>query len=354
MRSIETDARGAGARSSPWPSRRVPPRTPFLALLRYPLQSPSNSQPQLQRPSCRSPTPVRADRTSRFGRSAASVHARGVARPPEWRPDPGGRATLPRATGHHFLAGVVIPADWSNPRDVHSRAFRRRSGEERVAEVTEDRTPPLTPATLTMGGVDGSTRATDDDPRPFIPERRWMGARPGYAFKTGRDGLGYYRDAAHPDPDAWKRTWASLRRDETRARDARRDETRRARDDRRDASTHDPYDYKRPGARRDDRGRGSEHARKRGRSRSRSRSRDGGGRRRDRSRDRGRHHDRNRAGHERVDRRDEDREEGEVSGGGGGGGGGGTREEREAAALARLAARRGRSSRDIAIERRAW
>ena len=223
-----------------------------------------------------------------------------------------------------------------------------------------------------MGGVDGSARATDDDPRPFIPERRWMGARPGYAFKTGRDGLGYYRDSAHRDADAWKRTWASLRRDETRARDARREETRRARDDRRDASAHDPHDYKRPGARRDDRGRGWDHTRKRGRSRSRSPSRsrdgsrDGGVRRRDRSRDRGRPHDRNRPGRERVDRRDEDREEGEapvdpprkgngVGGVGGGGGGGGTREEREAAALARLAARRAADARDGGGgARRAW
>ena len=126
--ALDRDGRaGSGART---PAGAGASRmTPFLALLRYPLQSPSNSQPQLQRPSCRSPTPVRADRTSRFGRSAASVHARGVAPRRNGARIQAARATLPRATGHHFLAGVVIPADWSNPRDVHSRAFRRRSGE---------------------------------------------------------------------------------------------------------------------------------------------------------------------------------------------------------------------------------
>ena len=110
----------------------------------------------------------------------------------------------------------------------------------------------------------GAGEAPSAEPRRFLPERRWLGERPGYVFKTGAEGLGYYRDASTTLPaDAWRETFASLQREEASARERKREEARRGRQDRVDRSGIDPHDYRRG---RDDR--------KRDRSRSRDDARD--------------------------------------------------------------------------------
>ena len=221
-------------------------------------------------------------------------------------PGSGRPRDLTAATGHHFLAGSSSPLIGR----IRATSVRRRSG---GGSPRWRRTLLPHAGDSDDGRVDRSTRATDDDPRPFIL-RAMDGRAPWVRVQDGQDGLGY-RDAAHPDPDAGSargHPFVATRR----ARDARRDETRRARDDRRDASTHDPYDYKRPGARRDDRGRGwstrESAVEVEVEVEAATAADDDAIARATRT-----PHDRNRAGHERVDRGDEDREEGEVSGGGG-------------------------------------
>ena len=92
----------------------------------------------------------------------------------------------------------------------------------------------------------GAGEAPAAEPRRFLPERRWLGERPGYVFKTGAEGLGYYRDASTTLPaDAWRETFASLQREEASARERKREEARRGRQDRVDRSGIDPHDYRR-------------------------------------------------------------------------------------------------------------
>ena len=75
----------------------------------------------------------------------------------------------------------------------------------------------------------GAGEAPAAEPRRFLPERRWLGERPGYVFKTGAEGLGYYRDASTTLPaDAWRETFASLQREEASARERKRDGARDA------------------------------------------------------------------------------------------------------------------------------
>jgi hypothetical protein len=124
---------------------------------------------------------------------------------------------------------------------------------------------PTFPESSALGAMKkGAGEAPAAEPRRFLPERRWLGERPGYVFKTGAEGLGYYRDASTTLPaDAWRETFASLQREEASARERKREEARRGRQDRVDRSGIDPHDYRRG---RDDR--------KRDRSRSRDDARD--------------------------------------------------------------------------------
>lgn len=46
-----------------------------------------------------------------------------------------------------------------------------------------------------LQAVDTAFEDDRGDGIPFIPSTTWKGHRPGYVFKTGDSGLGYYREA---------------------------------------------------------------------------------------------------------------------------------------------------------------
>lgn len=63
-------------------------------------------------------------------------------------------------------------------------------------------TAVLEAAISQLGGHE--ERATPSHLPSFVPAKRFSGAKPGYYFSLGSQGLGYYLDARQPHPDSFE------------------------------------------------------------------------------------------------------------------------------------------------------
>lgn len=92
-------------------------------------------------------------------------------------------AALPKSTTAEAAAGNASDAD----ADALMRSVASTSG----AEIGEAR--PAKKRKKTKQQEEDSAVAGDD--RPFIAIKKFAGAKKGYCFKTGENGVGYYKDA---------------------------------------------------------------------------------------------------------------------------------------------------------------
>ena len=98
--------------------------------------------------------------------------------------------------------GDILSAALGKAMSIDADAIAAARAEEAAAAAAAEKKRPARPKRPEPSYYDPIPVTFADT--PFVPSATFVGRQPGYVFKAGNDGVGYYRDAPNSAGGEWK------------------------------------------------------------------------------------------------------------------------------------------------------